>query len=147
MWPGAGSCLSRCSGVLMPVGRGSSARRLSGGTMIVVRSARACYSLSATASESAVPCRATMGVVTHMGVMHASVCAPIAPKYMRVVVVEVPYMIVPIDGEHPGSGPPIHGMEEIVGRHEQGILPIVEDAAQIGVAVGEHRAVHIVGGS
>ena len=33
--------------------------------------------------------------------------------------------------------------EEVVGRHEEGVLPVIEDVAQVGVAIGEVVAVDI----
>ena len=40
------------------------------------------------------------------------------------------------DGEVPGRRDPSHGAEEIVERGEELILPVEQDAAQVGVAIG-----------
>ena len=74
-------------------------------------------------------------------VVVTSVAASIAPEDMGMIVVEVSYAIVAIDGKIPSAANPGYGVQEVVGGCEEGPLPVEEDVAQVSVAIGEVAAV------
>lgn len=67
--------------------------------------------------------------------------ATIVPKHARVVVVEVTYAVITIDGEMPGTTIPGYRIQEVISCSKDGPLPVEEDMAKVGIAIGQIVAV------
>ena len=96
------------------------------------------------ASEASCPVVRTTGSVETMVEIVASVAPTIAPEHAGMIVVEIAYAVVAIDGEVPGSTQPGDRVEEVVGCCENVPLPVEQDMAQVGIAVGQVVAVNDV---
>ena len=99
----------------------------------VMRIAAATVTHSGT-TQTSVPYGATMRVEACVVVV-AAVSATIGNIYCGMAVVEVPAVVVAVDGEVPAASPPQDGAEEIVGCIEQAVLPVVQDATQVVQAI------------
>ncbi len=106
------------------------------------------YRSSVFASETAVPYGSALGVETHsVLVVIVAVSASVYVVHSRRVVIEMSVRVDAAYGQEPSGGVPHDGAEEVVGRREQGVLPIVQDVAQVGIAVLQIHARHIVCGT
>lgn len=96
-------------------------------------------------AESSVPRRPAVVVVTHVRVMNVVVASAIFHVYARGIVIKEPTVVTRVNGVVPQARAPDNGVEEVVCGHKHAILPIVQDVAQVGVPVGQARAIDIAG--
>ena len=82
------------------------------------------------ATKSSVPVRAAVGIVATV-VIVPTVSAVVRPPHYGTAVIEVAAVVVAVDGEVPSAGTPYDGAQEVVGSHEEVVLPVVQDVTQI----------------
>lgn len=96
---------------------------------------------AAFSSQSPVPCRAAVGIKAHaVFVAVAEVSAAIDVIHSWRAIVEQGRGVDGVNRQKPPGGPPQDGAEEVSGRLEEGILPVVENATQVGVTVFQIHA-------
>ena len=99
------------------------------------------YRPTAFSSQSPVPCRAAVGIKAHaVFVAVAEVSAAIDVIHSWRAIVEQGRGVDGVNRQKPPGGPPQDGAEEVSGRLEEGILPVVENATQVGVTVFQIHA-------
>ena len=96
------------------------------------------------AAQASAPVRTTAAIVAGSEEV-APVSAAIAYVDVGTMVEEVAIGVVAIDGEGPYTAVPEQRVEEIVGGCEDGVLPVEEYVAQVGVAIAQVSAIDIVG--
>lgn len=94
--------------------------------------------------EATTPVMRTTRDIVACVVVEASVAAAIAPEHARVVVVEVTYAVVTIDGEMPGTTIPRYRIQEVICCGKDGPLPVEEDVAKVGIAICQVVAINEV---
>ncbi len=95
------------------------------------------------ATEATIPVRTTLNIETAM-MIEAAVTTTIAVVNRGMTIIVIPYAIITIDGEEPTVVQPRERTEEVVGGSEDGVLPVVQDMTQVGIAVSQIVAIDII---
>ena len=91
---------------------------------------------AAFSSQSPVPCRTSVGIEAHamfMAIAEMSAAVNVIDPWWAII--EQGGGVDGVNRQEPSGGPPQNGAEEIGGCLEQGILPVVEDVAEVRIAV------------
>ena len=94
------------------------------------------------AAKTSVPMRATVSIEAIV-IVEAAVSATIGNPYAGTAIVVVATIVVTVDGEVPASSTPNDRTKEVVGCHQQAVLPVVQDAAEVVQAIAVVAAVEV----
>lgn len=96
---------------------------------------------AAFSSQSPVPCRTSVGIEAHamfMAIAEMSAAVNVIDPWRAII--EQGGGVDGVNRQEPSGGSPQNGAEEIGGCLEQGILPIIEDATQVCIAIFQINA-------
>lgn len=101
--------------------------------------------VAVVATEATVPMRTTRSVEA-CAVVESAMSATIACEDDGMSIVVIPRGVVSVDGEHEGSMIPSQRTDEIISCCKERELPVVEDMAKVGVAIGQVIAIDVASG-
>ena len=102
------------------------------------------YAMHVVTSQTTIPNRTAIAIEA-VAIVAATVSAIIGNPYRRTAIVEVTAIVVAVDGEVPTTCTPSYRAEEIIGCHQEIVLPVVQDAAEVVETIRVVVAIEIGG--